>query len=53
MKNKKFDTVKMMRDIRDELSKKYNKYPKSEQKDLKVIRDKYKLTKKKADKMAQ
>ena len=46
MKNKKFDSVKMMRDIRDDLSKKYNKNPKAEQNDLKLIRNKFKLTKK-------
>ena len=46
MKNKKFDSVKMMRDIRDKLSKKYNNNPKAEQNDLKLIRNKYKLGKK-------
>lgn len=50
MKNKKFDSVKMMRDIRDELSKKYNKNPKTEIIDLKTIRNKYKLTKKYSEK---
>ena len=33
-KNKKFDAVKMMREIRDNLSKKYQEKPELEEKDL-------------------
>ncbi|MCL4378395.1 MAG: hypothetical protein M1409_08485 [Actinobacteria bacterium] len=43
--NKKIDAVKMMRNIREELSKKYNKTPEEEQKDLVAIRKKYGLKK--------
>lgn len=35
------DAVKMMRNIRDRLSKEYNKDPEKEEKDLKEIRRKY------------
>ncbi|MCK4296905.1 MAG: hypothetical protein KAX28_09675 [Candidatus Marinimicrobia bacterium] len=42
MKNyKKFDSVKMMRDIRAKLSASYMKSPEKEQKDLEIIRKKY------------
>ncbi|NVM02617.1 MAG: hypothetical protein HWN67_09795 [Candidatus Helarchaeota archaeon] len=44
MKNKKFDAVAMMREIRNKLSKKYSENPDSEITDLKEIRKKYKLT---------
>ena len=39
--NKKYDAVKMMREIRDKLSKEYNKHPEKEEKDLMEIRRKY------------
>ncbi|MFQ6073216.1 MAG: hypothetical protein ACE5KT_11040 [Methanosarcinales archaeon] len=41
MKNKKFDAVKMMRKIREKLSKKYSENPEIEIKDLEIIRKKY------------
>jgi len=41
MKDKKFDAVKFMRDIRDELSRNYNKEPEQQNKDLALIRKKY------------
>ncbi|MFH0815946.1 MAG: hypothetical protein V1934_03915 [Methanobacteriota archaeon] len=44
MKAKKFDSVKMMRDIRDRLSRRYSADPSAEEKDLKRIRAKYKMT---------
>lgn len=41
--NKKtFDAVKMMREIRDELSEKYWQHPELLKQDLKKIREKYK-----------
>jgi hypothetical protein len=40
-KDKKFDSVKMMRDIRDRLHKEYEKDPKKREKDLIRIRKKY------------
>lgn len=40
---KTFDTVKMMRDIRDNLSKKYTEKPEIEDKDLEKIRIKYSI----------
>ena len=43
MKNKKFDAVKMMRKIRDNLSQKYTKNPKLEEKELSDIRKKYNI----------
>ncbi|MBU2495713.1 MAG: hypothetical protein ABIK20_01200 [Candidatus Omnitrophota bacterium] len=43
MKSEKIDAVKMMRDIRNLLSTKYNKNPEEEKKDLFVIRKKYGL----------
>jgi hypothetical protein len=41
MKDKTFDAVKYMRDIRDELSKHYIKEPEQQYKDLFSIRKKY------------
>ena len=38
-----FDTVKMMRDIRDNLSKKYIEKPEVEDKELEKIRVKYSI----------
>jgi hypothetical protein len=38
---KKFDSVKMMRETRDRLSKRYSKEPELEDKELNVIRKKY------------
>ncbi len=40
-RKRKFDTVKMMREIRDKLSHKYLENPDLERKDLKKIRKKY------------
>ncbi len=53
MKKKKFDAVKMMRDIRDKLSKRYLENPDLEFKDLEIIRRKYKLSKKMNTQFAQ
>lgn len=39
--NKKFDAVKMMREIRDRLHNEYEMYPEKRQKDLERIRRKY------------
>lgn len=44
MKNKKFDAVKMMREIRDKMSKAYIKDPEAEKIDLEAIRRKYGIT---------
>jgi len=44
MKNKKeknFDAIKMMREIRDKLSEKYSENPGLEERDLQEIRKKY------------
>ena len=41
MKNKKFDAVKMMREIRNKLSRSYSKNSETEKKDLEYIRKKY------------
>lgn len=41
IKEKKFDAVKMMRRIRDKLSKKYSERPDLEDKELELIRKKY------------
>lgn len=38
---KKFDAVKMMREIRDKLSEKYSNNPELEERDLQKIRKKY------------
>jgi len=43
MKNEKLDAVKMMRKIRDKLSKTY-KNPQVEEKELQEIRKKYKMS---------
>jgi hypothetical protein len=40
---KKIDAVKMMRQIRDELSQEYSKSPEKEVEDLKRIHEKYHL----------
>lgn len=39
--NKKFDAVKMMREIRDELYIEYSKNPKKFKENLTIVRDKY------------
>lgn len=41
MKNKKFDAVRMMMEIRDKLSKKYSEDPEAGRRDLQDIRKKY------------
>ena len=41
MKDKQFDTVRMMREIRNKLSKRYGEDPEAEKRDLKDIRKKY------------
>jgi len=41
MKDKEFDAVKMMREIRNGLSKKYIEDPEAEKRDLEEIRKKY------------
>jgi hypothetical protein len=41
MKDKKFDAVKMMREIRDKLSEIYVKDPEAEKIDLEAIKSKY------------
>ncbi len=43
MEKKKFDSVKMMRDIRDKLTKRYLENPELEISDLQKIRRKYKI----------
>lgn len=43
MKNRKLDAGKMMRDIRNKLSKKYNRNPEAEEKDMAAVRRKYGL----------
>ena len=40
-KDKEFDSVKMMRDIRDRLHKEYEKDPNKREKDLIRVRKKY------------
>ncbi len=42
-KNKKFDAVKMMRDIREKLSEKYWKHPDILKKEMEAIREKYNI----------
>ena len=42
-KNKKFDAVKMMRDIREKLSEKYWKHPDILKKEKKAIKKKYSI----------
>ena len=39
-KNKKFDSVKMMREIRNRLHQEYSKNPEKREEDLKRIREK-------------
>ncbi|MBS4028889.1 MAG: hypothetical protein KGZ58_09640 [Ignavibacteriales bacterium] len=51
-KEKEFDAVKMMRDIRDKLSKRYSLHPELEQKDLERIRKKYNMYPPKASRKA-
>jgi hypothetical protein len=41
--NKKFDSVKMMRDIREKLSEKYWKHPDILKQEMEAIRQKYNL----------
>ena len=41
--NKDFDAVKMMREIREELSEKYWKHPEILKKEMEAIREKYQL----------
>ena len=41
--NNEFDTVKMMREIRDRLSMKYTEDPDAERRDLEEIRKKYRI----------
>ncbi len=43
MKNKKFDAVKMMRDIRDKMTKRYLENPDLEISDLQKVRRKYNI----------
>jgi len=43
MKEEKIDAVKMMREIRDKLTKRYLENPELETTDLKKIRRKYKI----------
>jgi hypothetical protein len=43
MKKKEFDSVKLMRDIRDKLTKRYLENPELESKDLEKVRKKYHL----------
>ena len=45
MKGEKIDAVKMTRDIQNLLSKRYNKNPEEEKRDLSAIRRKYGLKK--------
>ena len=48
-KEKEFDAVKMMRDIRDRLSERWSKNPELEMKDLEEIRKKYNIKVEKKD----
>ncbi len=43
MKDKEFDAVRMMREIRDELSRRYNEDPSAERRELQEIRKKYEI----------
>lgn len=49
MKDKKFDAVKMMREIRDRLSQVYTKDPEAEERDLELIKRKYGIKDKKVN----
>ena len=42
-KEKKYDSVKMMREIRNKLSRKYSQNPAKEIEDLELVREKYGL----------
>ena len=42
-KNKEFDAVQMMREIREQLSEKYWKHPDILKKEMQAIREKYNL----------
>lgn len=42
-KNKKFDALQMMREIREQLSEKYWKHPDVLKKEMQAIREKYGL----------
>lgn len=42
-KDKKFDAVQMMREIREQLSEKYWKHPDILKKEMQAIREKYSL----------
>lgn len=42
-KNKKFDAVQFMRNVREQLSEKYWKHPEVLKQDMEAIREKYKL----------
>ncbi|MEP6514187.1 MAG: hypothetical protein ABJA79_09965 [Parafilimonas sp.] len=42
-KNKKFDAVQMMREIREKLSEKYWKHPDILKKEMNAIREKYNI----------
>ena len=46
-KNKKFDAVQMMREIREKLSEKYWKHPDILKKEMQAIREKYDIKLKK------
>jgi len=48
-KEKEFDAVKMMRDIRDRLSERWSNNPELEMKDLEEIRKKYNIKVEKKD----
>lgn len=50
-KVKKFDAVKMMREIREKLSREYEKNPQKQKEDLESIRKKYGVKPKYARKM--
>jgi len=43
MKDKKFDAVKMMREIRDKLSQLYKEDTEAEKRELEFVRSKYKV----------
>jgi hypothetical protein len=45
MKDKKFDAVRMMREIRDKLSKIYSKDPEAQKRDLQEIKERYGIKK--------
>lgn len=45
MKDKKFDAVRMMREIRDKLSKIYSKDQEAQKRDLQEIRERYGIKK--------